>query len=235
MGIKCVIIDDEPLGIQVLERHMEQLPDIELVATFQNPVDALEFLKTQTVELIFLDIEMPLLSGIDFIQTIPTPIHTIFTTAYRNYAIESYELGVVDYLLKPISFARFLKSVQKFKSRVDLPFSEGIPSESNLRNDHIYVNANKKFIKIRFEDIQYVESIKDYVRIHLTTESVMTKDSITAFENKLPAHFLRVHRSYIVNASKITAFTKIDIEIEEREIPIGASYKEAVIKFLRES
>jgi len=232
--IRCLIIDDEPLAIEVIKTHLGQLAELELVATFNNPVEASEILKNDTIDLIFLDIEMPLLSGIDFLKTFPNPPKVIFTTAYRHYAIESYELDVVDYLLKPISFSRFFKAVNKFKTLEKLPVSTVSTSEEQVSNDHIYVNANKKFIKINFDDILYVESIKDYIRIHLPTKSVVTKDSISSFEKKLSTQFLRTHRSFIVNAQKVTAFTKVDIEIGNKEIPIGASYKEEVIRFLKE-
>ena len=232
--IKCLIIDDEPLAIEVIKAHLSQLPELELVATFNNPIEAIEKLKNDNIDLIFLDIEMPLLSGIDFIKTIPNLPKVIFTTAYRNYAIESYELDVVDYLLKPISFSRFFKAVNKFKALVELPVSTFSTSEENVANDHIYVNVNKKFIKIKFAEILYIESIKDYIRIHLPNNNVVTKDAISSFEEKLPSEFLRTHRSFIVNTIKITAFTKVDIEIGDKEIPIGASYKEDVIRYLKE-
>lgn len=229
--IRCLIIDDEPLAIEVLETHLAQLPEMILVATFANPVAALETLRNEKIDIIFLDIEMPVLSGIDFVKNIAIAPKIIFTTAYRNYAIESYELDVVDYLLKPISFIRFLKAVNKFKSLLQMPvvMTEG-PSEVPLDN-HIYVNANKKFIKLEFDDISYVESMKDYVKIHLPNKSVVTKDAIGSFAAKLPAEFLRIHRSFIVNTKKVTAFTKVDIEINETELPIGTSYKETVMAF----
>jgi len=145
--IRCLIIDDEPLAIEVIKTHLAQLPELELVASYANPVAALETLKAEHIDLIFLDIEMPLLSGIDFIKTIATIPKVIFTTAYRNYAIESYELDVVDYLLKPISFSRFFKSVNKFKSLTQLPTSIAEAKGEVLLNDHLYVNANKKFIR----------------------------------------------------------------------------------------
>lgn len=232
--IRCLIIDDEPLAIEVIEAHLSQLPELELVATCNNPIEAIEMLKNDTIDLIFLDIEMPLLSGIDFIKTIPNVPKVIFTTAYRNYAIESYELDVIDYLLKPISFSRFFKAVNKFKALVELPVSAISTSEEIVANDHIYVNVNKKFIKIKFADILYIESIKDYIRIHLPNNNVVTKDAISSFEEKLPSEFLRTHRSFIVNTIKITAFTKVDIEIGDKEIPIGASYKDNVMRYLKE-
>jgi DNA-binding LytR/AlgR family response regulator len=232
MKIRCIAIDDEPLALQVIQAHLEQIPDIELVDNFNYPVVAIEVLKTASIDLIFLDIEMPLLSGIDFVKTLSNPPKIIFTTAYRNYAIESYELDVVDYLLKPISFTRFFKAVNKYRAQVNTLAPVQEIKETEVANDHIYVNSNKKFIKINFEEILYVESIKDYVRIHLKDSTVITKDSITGFEQKLPHGFLRIHRSFIVNTSKVSAFTKVDVEIGTKEIPIGASYKDTVINFL---
>jgi DNA-binding LytR/AlgR family response regulator len=233
MSIKCLIIDDEPLAIQVIETHIKQISEIELVRTFQNPLKAFDFLKDNEIDLVFLDIEMPLLTGIDFVKSLTNPPKVIFTTAYRNYAVTSYELDVVDYLLKPISFTRFFKAVNKFKSLVaPKPVKEILVNEET-GSDHIYVNSNKKFIKIPFDEIQYVESMKDYVRIHLLDKNVVTKDTIGNFITKLSKDFLRIHRSYIVNTTKVTAFTALDVEIRDKEIPIGASYKNEVSTFLK--
>ena len=207
---------------------------MEVFAIFQNPIDAFDVIKSNKIDLIFLDIEMPLLSGIDFLKTLQNPPKVIFTTAYRNYATESYDLDVVDYLLKPISFIRFLKAVNKYKSLVNIAIPESAIKEE-VANDHLYVNTNRKFMKLNFKDVLYIESLKDYVKIYLNDKSVITKDSIRNFIKKLPKEFLRIHRSFIVNTNKITAFTKVDVEIGEREIPIGASYKEDVIAFLKDS
>ncbi len=231
--IKCLIIDDEPLATEVIKVHLAQLSELRLIATFSNPVAALDTIKTESIDLIFLDIEMPLLSGIDFIKTIPNVPKVIFTTAYRNYAIESYELDVVDYLLKPISFSRFFKAINKYKTMVQLPISTMDQTGEVLINDHIYVNANKKFIKVEFDEILYVESLKDYVGIHLSDKTVVTKDAISNFETKLSSQFLRIHRSFIVNTKRVTAFTKVDVEIGDTELPIGTSYKENVMLFLK--
>lgn len=235
MKIRCLVIDDEPLALQVIQTHLGKIPGIELVTTFQNPIEALDVIKSTKIDLIFLDIEMPLLSGIDFLKTLQNPPKVIFTTAYRNYATESYELDVVDYLLKPISFTRFIKAINKYKNLENIIVSEStIKEEEEEANDYLYVNSNKKFIKLNFKDLMYVESIKDYVKVYLHDKIVITKDSISNFEHKLPQEFLRIHRSFIVNINKVTAFTKVDVEIGEREIPIGASYKDAVIGFLKD-
>lgn len=230
--IRCLIIDDEPLAIEVIKTHLAQLSEIELVASFANPVAALDTIESENIDLVFLDIEMPLLSGIEFIKNSPIVPKVIFTTAYRNYAIESYELDVVDYLLKPISFSRLFKAINKFKTMAQLPIARNEATGEVPLDNHIYVNANKKFIKIEFDAILYIESMKDYVKIHLSDKSVVTKEAITSFAAKLPAEFLRIHRSFIVNTKKVTAFTRVDVEINKTELPIGSSYKDTVMGFL---
>ncbi|MFY0629296.1 MAG: response regulator transcription factor [Flavobacteriaceae bacterium] len=235
MSIRCVIIDDEPLAIEVLETHLMKVPEITIVAVFRDSLKAFNYIKEEKIDLLFLDIEMPLLTGIDLIKAVDDPPKVIFTTAYRNYAVASYELDidVVDYLLKPISFTRIFKAINKYKNLAQISTVTEFPIEQEIKNDHIYVNSNKKFIKISFDEISYVESIKDYVRIHLADKNVVTKDSIGNFINKLPSQFLRIHRSFIVNTTKVSAFTSLDVEIGTKEIPIGASYKNDVIHFFK--
>jgi DNA-binding LytR/AlgR family response regulator len=233
MKIRCIIIDDEPLAIQVIESHLKVIPEIDLLNSYQDPTKAFDVLALGQVDLIFLDIEMPQLSGIELIKVIPASVKVIFTTAYRNYAAESYDLNAVDYLLKPISFSRLYKAINKYKVHSNLPIANEKPIETQSKNDHLYVNSNKKFIKIYFDSIEYVESMKDYVRVFTSDNNTMTKDTIANFEKKLPDSFLRIHRSYIVNSKKITAFTKMDVEIGKKEIPIGASFKEDVMAFLK--
>ena len=233
MNIKCIVIDDEPLAIKVLEQHILKVPDLELVATFQSPIEAIEVLKDSDISLLFLDIQMPVLTGIDFVKTTNLNAKVVFTTAYRDYAIESFELDVIDYLLKPISFTRFFKAINKYKQTTFVS-KEALSSINPIETDnHIYVNSNKKYIKIDFDQILYIESIKDYIRIHTTGNAIITKDKISAFEEKLPATFLRIHRSYIVNKINITAFTAKDVEIGKIEVPIGERYKAEVLESLK--
>jgi len=234
--IKCLIVDDEPLAIMLIEKHISQIPQLELVASCQNPLAAFEILKKESIDLLFLDIQMPVLTGLEFAKSLQNPPSIIFTTAYREYAVESYELNVVDYLLKPITFTRFFKAINKFLNsrqteptpivQVSAPTSSTVPK-------FIYVNANKKHVKVLFQDILYVESIKDYVRIHTKDQRITTKDKISEFDQKLPDYFLRIHRSFIVNQRKITAYTAHDVEIGETEIPIGVSYKKGVFEVLK--
>lgn len=232
--VRCIVVDDEPLAIELLEGHIQQFAQLELVATCWNAIDAFEIVKNTTVDVIFLDIQMPGLSGIQFVKSLQNPPAIIFTTAYREYAVESYELDVIDYLLKPITMDRFFKSITKYFDKVGNPIIQKETSlATKIEDEHMYVNTNRKYVKIVFKEVLYVESIKDYVRIHLEKESISTKDKISVFEQKVPSYFMRTHRSYMVNTHKITSYTMQDIEIGEIEIPIGISYKKEVIKMLQ--
>jgi len=232
--IRCLVVDDEPLAMRLLEKHILQFPQLELAGSCWNAIEAFEVLKKEAVDLIFLDIQMPGLTGLDFVRSLQHPPAVIFTTAYREYAVESYELDVVDYLLKPITIDRFFRSLNKYLDRTGNAPVATKPSApaSSTEDAFIFVNVNRKYVKVLFHEILYIESLKDYIRIHLPGQSIMTKDKISEFEHKLPGHFLRIHRSYIINTQKISAFTAHDIEIEGKEIPIGVSYKKLVMAFL---
>ncbi|WP_027076397.1 LytR/AlgR family response regulator transcription factor [Maribacter antarcticus] len=234
MKIKCIIIDDEPLAIALIEAHVAKFPNLEVIATCNNALEGFEVLKSKPVDLIFLDIQMPLLTGIDFLKSLSNPPKVIFITAYREYAIESYELEVVDYLLKPISFDRFFKAINKYFKTVESNYKNEVDvSKKDKNSGFIYVNVNKKNVKILFSEIVYVESLKDYIQIHTKETTIVTKDKISDFEQKLPENFLRTHRSYIVNTDKITAYTAHDVEVGTLEIPIGVSYKKELHKVLK--
>lgn len=230
MGIRCVIVDDEPLAIRVLEKHIMNVPDLELVATFDNAISAGDFLQNNNIDLLFLDIQMPVVTGIEFIKNTAIQPKVILTTAYREHALEGYELDIIDYLLKPISFIRFYKSVNKYRGLSSTITTTDLKSsETAIKSDYIFVNSNKKMIRIAFDNMLFIDSIKDYVRIHTVNETIITKDKISSFVQKLPAAFLRIHRSYIVNSEKIAALTAKDVVlINGMEIPIGASYKEII-------
>ncbi len=227
MSINCIIIDDEPLAIKVIEQYISNVSILNLKGTFENPMEAQELLNSNDIDLIFLDIQMPLITGIDFLKTIKINSKVIFTTAHRNYAIESYELDAVDYLLKPISFPRFLKAINKYE---EISLDKNYKLESRSDDNFIYVNSNKKNIKIDFDSVLYIDSIKDYIRIHTSEKTIVTKEKISSFIDKLSEDFIRVHRSYIVNKNKVTAYTAKDIEIEDIEIPIGNYYKDEIRK-----
>lgn len=226
---KCIIVDDEELARELIATHLNQLPDFEIVAECASAIEASSILKNEEIDLMFLDIEMPVLKGIDFLKNLIKRPQVIFTTAHREYAIESYELSVVDYLLKPIVFNRFFKAIEKFLDTQTTIEPTIKPEEFS----HMFVQSNKKNIKVMFDDILFIESIKDYIKIHIKDSKLVIKHGLTAFENKLDDRFIRVHRSYIVNSEKVTAFTKQDIEIGELEIPIGDLYKKIAIKRLK--
>ncbi|MBW1297409.1 LytR/AlgR family response regulator transcription factor [Aquimarina litoralis] len=223
MKYKCLIIDDEELARELMESHLSKLNDFELVASCSSALEAREILKEQEVDLIFLDIKMPVLKGTDFFKNLTTKPKVIFTTAYREYAVEGFELNATDYLLKPITFSRFFKAIERFTEN----------KKSVKKDDYIYVQSNKKNIKILFDEILFITSIKDYIQIHLEKEKIMIKHGLHTFLEKLDHRFLRVHRSYIVNTNKITAFTKKDIEINDIEIAIGEYYKDDVFDKLK--
>ncbi len=243
--IHCMIVDDEPLAIGLLEKHIQRFDQLQLVASCWNAVQALEILNQEKIDLLFLDIQMPGLTGLEFAQSLQNPPEIIFTTAYRDYAVESYELNVVDYLVKPITFNRFFKAMNTFFNKIARPLPNQVssapvpvspnPSNTVAREDKtfIYVNTNRKYTKVLFEGVLYIESIKDYIQIHTEGEPIMTKEKISEFARQLPPYFLRIHRSYIVNTKKITAFTQHDVEINRLEIPIGISYKQEVMNFLK--
>ena len=232
--IKCLIVDDEPLAIDVIKDYIDRVPQLKLVKTCNDAMEALQEINNYNIDLLFLDIEMPAMNGIDFLKSLSNPPQVILTTAFRKYAFDSYDVDVIDYLLKPISFNRFFKSISKYiKLNSSKPQQSNIEISQPAKSSSIYVYADKKNIKVHLEDIIYVESIKDYVRIHTEEKNLISKATITKYENLLPDTFLRVHRSFIVNTKKITAFTQHDIEINKKEIPIGSSYKKKVSDALK--
>lgn len=230
MKFKCLIVDDEPLAIRLIEKHIAKLETLEVIATCQTALKAFEIISTQQVDLLFLDIKMPDITGIEFLKNLKNPPKTILTTAYRDYALESYDLRVVDYLLKPITFERFFKSIDKFleetQKAAPLGYSEG-------REEFIFIRSGIKNHKVLLKDILYIESLKDYIKITLSDRYITSKYKISDIETELDsAIFLRIHRSFIINVTKITAFTLNDIEVAGQEIPIGASYRDEVMAFL---
>lgn len=232
--VKCIIVDDEPLAVQLLKGYVERIPQLELVNTCNNSMEAFEVMHQQSIDLLFLDIEMPGLNGIEFIKGLHLKPHVILTTAFREYAIESYEIAVIDYLLKPFSFTRFFKAVSKLPEfNVEGSTDRKDKENSRLRSS-MYVYSDKKNVKVYFDDIFYIESIKDYVRIHTREGNVISKDTISRYADLLPKNFLRIHRSFIVNIEKIDAFTQHDVEIGAKELPIGVSYKKKVLEFLKQ-
>ncbi len=232
MSYTCAIIDDESLARGLIEKHLSQLDDFELVASCESAIEASKVLKEKQVDLLFLDIEMPVLKGTDFFKNLVYKPKVIFTTAHRDFALDGFELNAVDYLLKPISFARFFKAIEKFVGQQAA--SPTLPKNTGeSKKDYVFVRKDRKQVKVFFDDILYVESVKDYIKIITENESHLTKYSLTSFEDLLDDRFLRTHRSYLVNLDKITAYTKQDVEIGKLEIPIGESYRSVVHESLK--
>ncbi len=226
----CLIVDDEELARNLIVNHVGQLDDFHVVAVCENAIDASKILQEKQVDLIFLDIEMPVLTGTEFFGNLIHKPKVIFTTAYRDYAIDGFNLNAVDYLLKPITFGRFFQAIEKFRTIMAPDLSNDGVKEQPVRVDHIYVRKDRKQVKVYLDDILYVESVKDYIKIITKDESHLVKFSISAFIETLDDRFFRIHRSFIINSDKISAYTKHDIEIGYKEIPIGESYKDVLTR-----
>lgn len=215
--INCLIIDDEPLAREVLESYVEEIPELFLVKSCKNALDARELLNRESVDLIFLDINMPQLSGLSFYKTLVNKPKVIFTTAYAEHAVEGFELNATDYLLKPISFERFEKAVEK------------VLLSTSTSQDFMMLKADKRIHKINFNQIRYFESIGDYVKVHIEDKSTLIiSDTLKKLIRELPSIFLRVHKSYIINTTKLEFIEGNSIRLGEENIPIGQSYREQV-------
>ena len=237
--IKCLVIDDELPARDVLQKHIADVEALELAGTCTNAVEALSFLQSNTVDLLFLDIQMPYILGTNFIRTLKNPPKVIFTTAFRKYAIEGFELDAVDYLLKPISFDRFLKSVNKIL-QVNLQSNATITTAKENHPEpaqpFLYLRVDRKMVKVLFNDILYIEGLRDYIRIFTASKTIVTKHLLATLEEMLPSDaFLRIHRSYIVSINKIDSYNTDTIEIGKKELPIGRLYKHDVSKLLNAS
>ncbi|MBU6341399.1 MAG: LytTR family DNA-binding domain-containing protein [Bacteroidetes bacterium] len=242
--LNVLIVDDEPLALDVLETYIAQMPELNLVKRCSNALEANEVLQTNTVELMFLDIQMPQLTGIDFVKTLKRPPMVVFTTAYPNYAIQGFDLNALDYLLKPISLERFVKAVNKAVEQSDLQQRETpavVPSTpappGNDELDFFFVKADKKLVKVNFDDIIYIEGLKDYVIIRLQNGRVITLQTMKSLEDRLPAgRFKRIHRSYIVAMDKITAIEGNMVEVAEKNVPkllpIGKNYRDELLDMI---
>lgn len=230
--IRCLVVDDEPPAREIIRRYIEQVPGLQFAGECGNALQAFAFLQQHTADLIFLDIRMPQLNGNDFLKTLKLPPKVIFTTAFPEYALEGYELDVVDYLLKPIQFDRFLKAVNK-AFQLTQTKQETVSTEEKKNDSFVYFRADRKMIKVMLRDILYIESMKDYIKVMTTGGTIITKQSISSVEAMLPEReFMRVHRSYIVSLGHIRSFTSEMIGIENTELPIGKLYRNEVLKVL---
>ena len=229
-SLKCLIVEDEPLAAEILEDYINQLPYLELIGICKDALFAMEKLHTQKVDLMFLDIHLPKLKGLDFLKTLKDPPRVIITSAYHQYALEGFELNVVDYLLKPIEFSRFLKAVNKVYQNRNAELYTSAPQKERIAH---FFNVNKKNVRIYEEDILYIESLKEYVRIVTPEQKWVTKMQLGEIVKLLsPESFIRTHRSFVIAIDKIEAYTGTTVEISNYTIPIGRSYRSIVIELL---
>ena len=230
MNIKCMIVEDEPLAVDIIRDFISQVPFLQLVLVCNDAFSAIEVLKKETIDLIFLDIHLPKLKGLDFLSTLKKPPMVVITTAYHEFALKSYEYNVIDYLLKPIEFSRFMMAISKV---IDRNTVAG-PTTSKASNEKpsLFVTVYKKKIRIAFDQILYIESQRENIKIVTEDKIIQTRYLISDIESELPSGFLRIHRSFIINIEKIEAFDSAAIEIGKKEIPIGRSYKDFVLSKL---
>lgn len=238
MQIRCVIIDDEPLAVRLVSTYCTQVPELEVVATCGSAIDAFAVLRQQRIDLLFLDIKMPRLLGTDFLRSLSDPPKVILITAYREYALDGYELDIVDYLLKPVSFIRFMKAVEKAGRLLSQEWSfagRGVAEGEGLKEPFLYFRINKEMVKVLLSEILFVESRKEYVMLYLEgNKTLLVKQSISSLEKLLSPHrFIRVHRSYMVTKGKISAYNATRLRVGGHDIPVGRFYKHNIEALLR--
>lgn len=238
MKIRSLIIDDEPLAADVIQNYLEQLPQVEIVDRCANAMDAFSILSEQQVDLIFSDINMPRLNGIDFLKSLQHPPLVVITTAYRDYAVESFELNVVDYLVKPIALHRFLQAMDKVSQIMHS--NQHYIGETKLVESEkafIFLKVDKRMVKVFLDEILFIESLKDYVRVHTIYENLVTHQNLNGMSKLLPAdQFIRVHKSYVIAIDKVKALEGNSVEIGGKSIPLGRNYrKEARLNILRDA
>jgi len=233
MTKNCIIVDDEQTARNILKAYISDVSFLKLINEFKNALEALEFIKHNNIDIIFIDIEMPKLSGLNFVKIIDSNAQIIFTTAHREFALDGFELNAIDYLLKPFSFDRFLKAVQKTipKTTLNMPLSNSIKT-----SDHIYVKVNKQMIKVYFKTLLYIEGLSNYVKLYTNNGSLVVYDKLSSLIDDLPSNeFMRVHKSYIINTSKIELYTNEYVEIDNKHIPVSNTYRKALISFLSQN
>lgn len=235
MKLRCLLVDDEPPALKVLATYAASINGLEIVGLCRNAFEALEVLQNKNVDVIFLDIKMPRIIGTQFLKNLTHPPKVIFVTAYREYAIEGYELDAVDYLVKPVSFERFFKAISKLTRIMGQESSTVSGNPATLPEAFVYLKVDRDMKKIFVNDIEYIESLKDYVMVYLSDgKHFLVKQSISSMENLLSEHkFMRIHRSYMVSLSKISGYNALSVQLNAKEIPIGRLYKQAVMEKLQ--
>jgi len=227
MKIKCVLIDDEPLAIKVLENYFTNFTDFEVIATFTNSLEALDFINSTTVDAVFLDINMPMMTGFELISLIENKTKVIITTAFREFSAESYDLDVLDYLVKPIPLPRFIKCINKITTEYNL--KNNIKVETAKGDSHIFIKVDKKMMKINIEEILFVEGMKEYIKVVTPDKTYITHKSLTSLSEELPQdRFLRIHKSYVIALNKVKSIEGNRVQIQSYNIPIGRNYSKEV-------
>ncbi len=227
MKIKCVLIDDEPLAIKVLQNYFANFTDFEVIGTFNNSLEALDFINSTSVDAVFLDINMPMMTGFELISLIESKTKVIITTAFREFAAESYDLDVLDYLVKPIPLPRFIKCINKITTEFNL--KNNIKVETTKGDSHIFIKVDKKMMKINIEEILFVEGMKEYIKVVTPDKTYITHKSLTSLSEELPAdRFLRIHKSYVIALNKVKSIEGNRIQIQSYTIPIGRNYSKEV-------
>jgi len=234
LKLNCVIIEDEPLARNLITEYVKKVPSLNLLNAFSNPLEALEAIRTLPVDVLFLDVQMPEITGITLLKVLKKRPLVVLTTAYSEYALEGYELDVADYLLKPITFERFLKSVDKIMQRLEADPKPGITtSETGASPTFVFVKDGTKLVKVRLDEILYVEGLKDYVTIHTTNHKITTLQRMKALEEQLPTdRFIRIHNSYIVALDAIDVIQKNEVSIGSVSLPIGETYRKSFKEFI---
>jgi DNA-binding LytR/AlgR family response regulator len=233
MSIRCLIVDDEPLALDVLEHYIDRLPSLHLVARCGNAIEAGEYLRAEGIDLVFLDIQMPQMTGLEFLRSLRTPPLVVFTTAYPNYAVEGFNLDALDYLLKPVSFERFLKAVNKAQEYLEL--RNRSQRTADEPPDHFFVREEGRLVRIAFDDVLYIESLEDYVRIYTRTRRIVALQTMKHLESFLPKpRFVRIHRSFLVAFDAITSVTGTSIQIGGTSLPIGKSYRDDFFRLVQQ-
>jgi DNA-binding LytR/AlgR family response regulator len=234
--IKCLIVDDEPLARQLLESYVSKINGLSLVKSCGNAIEAFTILQQKHIDLMFLDIQMPQITGIDLLRSLKDRPRVVLTTAYRDYAFDAYDLDVVDYLLKPVSFERFLRGISKvyqLKHPLDECTQDASPLVKSFEDAYIYLREDREMIKVYLNEILYIESLRDYVRVKTTQKQIITYQKISYLEQKLPeGRFVRIHRSFIIPVDKVSSFTSTTARVGTMDIPIGRNFKNEAMKIL---
>jgi two-component system LytT family response regulator len=233
-SISCIIVDDEPVAREILEDHLSKIPQVKIIASCGSAMDAFKVINSESVDLVFLDINMPEISGLSFAKSVTRDIRVIFTTAYREYAVDGFDLRAVDYLLKPISFERLMQGIEKYLEESRPPMADRIADLHQDKEEFLFVRADRKMVKVEFRCILYIESYGDYLKIHLEEgQKLVTRDTLSNIEARLPHEkFFRSHRSFLVSLQKVDSYTNDTIGIGKHEVPISRGYRDSVMEKL---